>query len=827
MTSMWKTPERRLTIALILFLLTLYVPFAGNYGMWDPWETHYSEVARQMLMRHDYVSLWWPGSPQDRNEFWSKPVLTFWLIAMGMKVAGLEAHESPSIMGQAGPQQFDSEMAVGWTAEWAARIPFILCAIACVWAVWELTRRLAGRRAALWACIVLATSSQFFFVARQAMTDMAFVAPIAVALCFAGLALCLPEEESEAALGRRQKTLGPLRVSWPDVPIYYACLALAVLTVVPQLVLMSAQVQLTIPIGKHAMRVAGIVPMLPWVLAFLGYLLVSTFATSRKQIYLHIAFLMGGIATLAKGPAGIALPVIVVLAYVIVQGVWRKWLLPKSPLHQHPEWLLTAVGLVLICCPPLLILLKFTRKNDETHERNLLWDSARYMWRHPLQIIAGLLIFIAVAFPWYHAMLIRHGMGFWNEFIGDNYVRRAAGRHGDRGTFEYYITQIGHGMFPWVGVVVAAVITSLSRLAPTDARGRLRAFALLWFLVMYSVMSLVNTKFHHYILPGLPGLAILAGLYLDELTTNPRKRDALVLLLLGAPLLALAGRDLSLFPARLTWLFDYDYVNAPNGGRPWPTTSDYDYTSRVGWFALFATAATVLLALITWWRARSKQVSSEESADSHIDVPASLLPVLAIIPIATVIIAEVWQPKFTDGPHPLANGWILVGAAGGAFLLILVGAGLLKDTLRGTTIGLALAGVFACVWTGWALDRHLTDLSPHWSQKHVIASYYLNRKSNEEPLIAWMMYWRGETFYSENAIYDHRAKQDEKTVFLQDRANEKLQTYLKTHPGRRVFFIVERSRFETLRGLLPEAARPTLKAIDDTNNKVFLAVAQI
>src|ERR1700690_2027210 len=28
--------------------LLIYVPFAGTYGLFDPWETHYGEVARQM-----------------------------------------------------------------------------------------------------------------------------------------------------------------------------------------------------------------------------------------------------------------------------------------------------------------------------------------------------------------------------------------------------------------------------------------------------------------------------------------------------------------------------------------------------------------------------------------------------------------------------------------------------------------------------------------------------------------------------------------------------------------------------------------------------------
>ena len=67
-------------------------------------------------------------------------------------------------------------------------------------------------------------------------------------------------------------------------------------------------------------------------------------------------------------------------------------------------------------------------------------------------------------------MLINHGMGFWNEFIGDNYVHRAQGRHGDRGTFDYYLLQIAQGMFPWTGVIAAASLAQLRRLVGDDGR---------------------------------------------------------------------------------------------------------------------------------------------------------------------------------------------------------------------------------------------------------------------------------------------------------------------------------------------------------------------
>ena len=48
--------ERQMIALVILSGLLLYLPFAGTYGLWDPWETHYGEVARQMVTRGDFIS---------------------------------------------------------------------------------------------------------------------------------------------------------------------------------------------------------------------------------------------------------------------------------------------------------------------------------------------------------------------------------------------------------------------------------------------------------------------------------------------------------------------------------------------------------------------------------------------------------------------------------------------------------------------------------------------------------------------------------------------------------------------------------------------------
>jgi len=53
------------------------------------------------------------------------------------------------------------------------------------------------------------------------------------------------------------------------------------------------------------------------------------------------------------------------------------------------------------------------------------------------------------------------------------------------------------------------------------------------------VVSLSMTKFHHYILPALPGLAIVVGCFLDDLMGRARERLALLAALVGIPLLLL------------------------------------------------------------------------------------------------------------------------------------------------------------------------------------------------------------------------------------------------------------------------------------------------
>jgi 4-amino-4-deoxy-L-arabinose transferase-like glycosyltransferase len=686
--------ERRMTALVILFGLLLYVPFAGSYGLHDPWETHYAEVARQMTVRGDYISLWWPGAPIDPDHFWSKPVLSFWIMSLSMMVFGL-SHPPPGTM------------ALSTRAEWATRLPFCLLGVLGVYAVYLCVSRFVSRRAGVIAAVVTATCPLYALVARQAMTDMAFVGPMTMALALGALALF---DDEDTPLGRRVARIGRRKIDWPDHPLFYVAAGLFVLVTLPQLVIDSIQLEWSFSVKHYTVTIPGVVVMLPYIAGFIAFFALIVRVRYKAPLYLNIAATLCGLATLAKGIAGLGLPVLVFLCYLAFTWNWRR--LNRAQVG-------FGILLAFITCA-------------------------------------------VVAIPWHHAMLVRHGRPFWDELYGDNHWRRlVVGRHGDRGSFEYFIRELGYSVLPWIAIAPAAIGAAVMRrikrgagpasngggdpgpAAAAEARRQgIFWFGAIWFVAGYALVSLSVTKFHHYILPALPGLAIAVGCFLDDALSRRAGRATAAAAVVGIPLLALVLIDLAgaqKNAQRFIWLFSYDYINTPSG-RPWPPALDFR---------------------------------------------APLIVFGVLIALAT-----------------LAIGW--------------------RRIQRQAVVALCLVAV---AFTFFVLDDFMRRATPYWTQKGLIANYYKMRRSPDEHLLVWQMYWRGENFYTQNEIYE--GPKEQRTIFLGDRNFENLKAWMEKHRGHRAFFLVEQSRYSTLETAVPADARKSLKIVDNSNMKFCLASADL
>ncbi len=140
--------------------LTMVLPFLGSVGLWDPWEPHYVEVAREMLARRDLIHPFW-----EESWFFSKPVLTMWLAMPGLWLTGAGAPGG----------------AFAASLEWWVRLPVALLSALSVGLVSHHTARLTTTRTGLFTGVVLATAPVWCFVSRQVMVDLPYVATATIA----------------------------------------------------------------------------------------------------------------------------------------------------------------------------------------------------------------------------------------------------------------------------------------------------------------------------------------------------------------------------------------------------------------------------------------------------------------------------------------------------------------------------------------------------------------------------------------------------------------------------------------------------------------------
>jgi 4-amino-4-deoxy-L-arabinose transferase-like glycosyltransferase len=169
-----------------------------------------------------------------------------------------------------------------------------------------------------------------------------------------------------------------------------------------------------------------------------------------KRTTLLRAYLWMGLGLLTKGPVAIFFPVVVSFLFFLSERSLRDWL-----------------------------------------------RAVFYPW--------GWVLFLAVALPWYIAIYLDNGPGFFESF----FLRHNLGRFGDTmqghgGFFGYYVVVLPLILLPFTGWFL--------RLLPALGRtwsDPLDRFLWLWFLVVFVFFSFSGTKLPHYVLYGATPLFVL------------------------------------------------------------------------------------------------------------------------------------------------------------------------------------------------------------------------------------------------------------------------------------------------------------------------------
>lgn len=620
-----------------LLILTglLYLPMLGNFGLIDPWESEYAEVARGMLSRGDWISLWWG----DQGWFFSKPILDFALMAASLVWFGVDHRPDQMIVGVATgrlPQP-----------EWAVRFPVFVLSLLSVYVLYRSTTSAIGRRAAFFGGLILITTPYWFFLTRQVMTDMAYMAPMAAALGFMIIAL---NAKTEARAPSRVIRCGSRLVGVST----YHILLLAILGL--------GLVQILYLLSRHvSIDFAG-----PGV------------SIHRDQVFegspgnCHLPGNAACLPAVAANAASLQ-PAVAALVWAGALGAfcWRTRNERRiKELAYLAMWL--CIGLAFLGKAAPGFVLPFATLLAVTLTLGRPAELLRCHWLN-----AGLL-FAAIVAPWFVQAYARHGDAFFERlFLHDMYQRAFGHVHdtntGDDTSFRYYVWQLGYGLFPWSGLIAGGVLWCIgkSSRAPTKAPEdgtRIVTFTFtLWLLATFGLFGIAGTKFHHYIAPLVPGAAMLGGAALDAWWKQSNVASGGLIALLTGTLLIAVTRDLAttdgsdVGPARLLYLFTYLYT------RPWP--SEIQLGPYLGVLGTAAVLGSLGFAVAKWQR--------------------------------------------------------------GAILWLMVTA-------------------FVC--SAWCLTSYLPVAAPHWGQRETIATYYRERRSPDELLVAYAQNWMGENFYTGNHV---------------------------------------------------------------------------
>lgn len=211
---------------------------------------------------------------------------------------------------------------------------------------------------------------------------------------------------------------------------------------------------------------------------FLAGVALHTQTAAMRSTLFVLAYLFASLAFLTKGLIGVVFPILVVGLWILLTNQWR--IIPK------------------------------------------------------MKILTGLVIFVLINLPWYYYAQ-KANPQFLHFFFITQQVSRflTQGAYNNQSAPWFYLPIIFIGVFPWTLFIFQAIGNGVKTWWQNKTANTAELYFLIWLTVVFLFFSIPKSKTIGYIIPCIPPIAALVGIYFSQAWKKLNPPFALYIGMLG------------------------------------------------------------------------------------------------------------------------------------------------------------------------------------------------------------------------------------------------------------------------------------------------------
>jgi 4-amino-4-deoxy-L-arabinose transferase-like glycosyltransferase len=129
-----------------------------------------------------------------------------------------------------------------------------------------------------------------------------------------------------------------------------------------------------------------------------------------------------------------------------------------------------------------------------------------------LHVVAGLVVVLLIAGPWFVYMWLQFRDAFIAGYVLDENVRLfAANRFNSRFDFWFYFRVLAAGLLPWTGLVIGRLYDDVRKVVRKQPVDSVETLLWCWSLAIVGFFTASRFKLDHYVFPAAPALCLLCA----------------------------------------------------------------------------------------------------------------------------------------------------------------------------------------------------------------------------------------------------------------------------------------------------------------------------